>query len=50
MPSLDQILTENDRSSSFKVIRFGVNEEPLGGYIVAYNIIIVALNVKVPKI
>jgi len=34
---------------SFKVIHFGVNEEPLRGYIV-YNIIIVALNVKVRKI
>ena len=37
MPSSDQILTENDHSRSFKVIRFGVNEEPLRGYIVQYN-------------
>ena len=33
----DQILTENAHSRSFKVIRFGVNEEPLRGYIVQYN-------------
>ena len=33
----DQILTQNDLSRSFKVIRFGVNEEPLRGYIVQYN-------------
>jgi len=46
----DQILTQNDHSRSFKVISFGVNEEPLRGYIVGYNIIIVALTVKVPKI
>jgi len=37
MPSLNQILTQNDHSRSFKVIRFGVNEEPLRGYIVQYN-------------
>jgi len=37
MPSSDQILTQNDYSRSFKVIRFGVNEEPLRGYIVQYN-------------
>jgi len=29
MMSSDQILTQNDHSRSFKVIRFGVNEEPL---------------------
>jgi len=49
MPSSDQILTQNDHSRSFKVILFGINEEPLRGYTV-YNIIIVALNVKVRKI
>jgi len=37
MPSSDQILTQNDHSRSFKVIRFGVNVEPLRGYIVQYN-------------
>ena len=37
MPSSNQILTQNDNSRSFKVIRFGVNEEPLRGYIVQYN-------------
>jgi len=37
MPSSDQILMQNDHSRSFKVIRFGVIEEPLGGYIVQYN-------------
>jgi len=37
MPSSDQILTQNDQSRSFKVICFGVNEEPLRGYIVQYN-------------
>ena len=37
MPSSDQILTQNDHSRSFKVIGFGVNEEPLRGYIVQYN-------------
>jgi len=40
MPSTDQILkflTQNDHSRLFKVIRFGVNEEPLRGYIVQYN-------------
>ena len=30
-------LTQNDHSRSFKVIRFGINEEPLRGYIVQYN-------------
>jgi len=48
MMSSDQILTQSDHSRSFKVIRFGVNEEPPRGYIVQYNI--VALNVKVRKI
>jgi len=33
MPSSNQILTQNDHSGSFKVIRFGVNEEPLRGNI-----------------
>ena len=37
MPSPDQIVTQNDHSRSFTVIRFGVNEEPLRGYIVQYN-------------
>jgi len=37
MPSSNQILTQNDHSRSFRVIRFGVNEEPLRGYIVQYN-------------
>jgi len=37
MPSSDQILTQNDDSRSFNVIRFGVNEESLRGYIVQYN-------------
>ena len=39
MPSTDQIqiLMQNDHSRSFKVIRFGVNEKPLKGYIVQYN-------------
>ena len=37
MLSSDQILTENDHSRSFKVTSFGVNEEPLRGYIVQYN-------------
>ena len=37
MPSSDQILTQNDHSGSFNVIRFDVNEEPLRGYIVQYN-------------
>ena len=37
MPSTDQILTQNDHSGSFKVTCFGVNEEPLRGYIVQYN-------------
>jgi len=31
------ILTQNDHSRSFKVICFGVNEEPLRAYIVQYN-------------
>jgi len=29
--------TQNNHSGSFKVIPFGVNEEPLRGYIVQYN-------------
>ena len=37
MPTSDQILTQNDHSRSFKVIRFDVNEEPLRGYTVQYN-------------
>jgi len=40
MTSSDQILwqkSQNDHSRSFKVIRFGVNEKPLRGYIVQYN-------------
>jgi len=37
MSSSNQILTQNDHSKSFKVIRFGVNEELLWGYIVQYN-------------
>jgi len=37
MPSTDQILTQNDHSGSFKVIRFGIIEEPLRGYTVQYN-------------
>jgi len=37
MPSSDQILTQNDHSGSFKVIRFDDNEEPQRGYIVQYN-------------
>jgi len=37
MSSWNQILTQNDDSRSFKVIRFGVNEEPLRGYTVQYN-------------
>jgi len=37
MSSSNQILTQNDHSRSFKVIRFGVKEEPLRGYIVQYN-------------
>jgi len=37
MPTSDQILTQNDHSRSFKVIRFGVIQEPLRGYIVQYN-------------
>ena len=37
MPSSNQILTQNGHSRSFKVIRFGVTEEPLRGYIVQYN-------------
>jgi len=49
MPSSNQILTQNDHSRSFKVMRFGVNEEPLRGYLVQYNNN-VALNVKVGKI
>jgi len=37
MPSPKQILTQNGHSRSFKVICFGVNEEPLRGCIVQYN-------------
>ena len=37
MPSSDRILTQNDHSRSFKVIRFGVNEKPLRSYIVQYK-------------
>jgi len=37
MLSWNQILTQNDHSRSFKVIRFGVNKESLRGYIVQYN-------------
>jgi len=37
MPSSEHILTLNDHSKSFKVICFGVSEEPLRGYIVQYN-------------
>jgi len=37
MPSSNQVLTQNDHSRSFKVIRFGVNEEPQRGYIVQHN-------------
>jgi len=37
MSSSNQILTQTGHSRSFKVIRFGVNEEPLRGYIVQYN-------------
>ena len=37
MWSSNQILTQNDHSRSFKVIRFGVNEEPLRGCIEQYN-------------
>jgi len=37
MSTSNQILAQNDHSRSFKVIRFGINEEPLRGYIVQYN-------------
>jgi len=37
MPSSKQILMQNNHSKSFKVICFGVNEEPLRGDIVQYN-------------
>jgi len=37
MPSSKHILTQNDHSRSLKVIRFGVSETPLRGYIVQYN-------------
>jgi len=33
LPKSNQILTQNDHSRSFKVIRFGVSEELLRGYI-----------------
>ena len=49
MPSMNQILTQNDHSRSLAVIRFSINEEPLMGYIVQYNNN-VALNVKVQEI
>jgi len=37
MPSPKQILMQNGHSRLFKIIYFGVNEEPLMGYIVQYN-------------
>ena len=37
IPSSNEILTQNNHSRSFKVISFGVNEEPLRGYIAQYN-------------
>ena len=37
IPSSNDILTQNDDSRSLKVIRFGVNEEPVRGCIVQYN-------------
>jgi len=37
IPNSNEILTQNDHSRSLKVIRFGVNEEPVRGYIVQYN-------------
>ena len=37
IPSSNEILTQNDQSRSLKVIRFGVNEQPVRGYIVQYN-------------
>ena len=37
MPSSKHILAQNDNSKSFKVICFGVSEEPLRGYIVQHN-------------
>ena len=44
-----QILTQNNHPRSFRVIYCSVTVEPLKGYIVGYNVIIVALNVKVRK-
>jgi len=37
LPSPKQILTQNGHSKSFKVIYFGIIEQPLMGYIVQYN-------------
>ena len=37
LPSPKQILTQNGHSRSFKVIYFGIIEEPLMDYIVQYN-------------
>ena len=37
MPSPKQILTQNGHPGSFKVIYFGVIEEPLQDYIAQYN-------------
>ena len=37
MSSSNQILTQNDHTGSFKVIRFCVNDEPIRGYIVPCN-------------
>ena len=37
LPSPKQILTQNGHSRSFKVIYFGIIEEPLRGYIAQYN-------------
>jgi len=37
LPSQKQILTQNGHSRSFKIIYFGIIEEPLMGYIAQYN-------------
>jgi len=37
LPSPKQILTQNGQSRSFKVIDFGIIEEPLRGYMAQYN-------------
>jgi len=37
MPSPKQILTQSDHSRLLKVIYFGVNEDPLRGYIAQCN-------------